>query len=149
AVLGDERRLEGHDGGPVTERAAGKKPLQGRLHGLLGGEVGEEALRVGLVAGESAGHPPRGRRGPEPPAGSRGEGPWLNHAAPARVCKGPRAKARGEGHGSRRYVEVSGLNERGSHSGRRSPSGPGAGRAMASQCRYTSCARLVSTNTSP
>ena len=34
-----------------------------------------------------------------------------------------------------RYAEASGLNARGSQSGRRSPPGPGAGRAMASHLR--------------
>jgi hypothetical protein len=47
----------------------------------------------------------------------------------------PRFTTKSKAHGSRRYVEASGLNARGSQRGRLSPPGPGAGRAIASHSR--------------
>ena len=54
-----------------------------------------------------------------------------------------------QGAAGMRNASSTGRSGRLSHSGRRSPSGPGAGRACASHASYTARLLRVSTNTSP
>ena len=79
--------------GSVLDRAAPEEPLHGLLDGLLGGEVGEEALGA--------------RRSVRPGGGDPSRGGSLEHLSPGQRVPAhdqmmPRFTAESKDHGSRR-----------------------------------------------